>query len=53
MTDEERAEIAALREDLRKLKNVMELLLAAVSPKDSEFYDKTQMLEEQIRENEK
>jgi len=40
--------LAALRDDLRRLQNVMELLLTAVSPKDAAFYAKAQELEAQI-----
>jgi len=45
---EARAELAALRIEIRSLSNLLELLLTAVSPKDARFLAQARELEAQI-----
>jgi len=42
------AQLTALRDDIRALTNLMELLLYAVSPKDADFYAEAQALEARV-----
>jgi len=42
------AQLTALRDDIRALTNLMELLLYAVSPKDADFYAEARALEARV-----